>query len=265
MSLFDDLLTKVQSPSSSSGSTGSSGSSSWTGWSGQQDPLVNTESIIISAPTPIETSRDIIEPPPPPPPPVQSPMSVPVVEVTDSSLILSSVWSEEVTLNKKNDLLFAEETFKQNESLNINPEINTTWLFFDKINDSTDIEVPTVTESVFNTEVPTVTESVSPEKENNKIELQVEFRDTAEYISHAILEVSKLISTLDLTNDAKLAEKDQYKEQKKHFAELEKEAEAEHKKMVEERKHAENMKTYLENELIKTKTPANDETFAIAV
>lgn len=77
---------------------------------------------------------------------------------------------------------------------------------------------------------------------------ETSFRDTNEYIEHAIDEVSELISSLDAADQAKLAEESEYEHQKEHFAELEVQAETEHQKILAEKAHAEEMKKYLESE-----------------
>ncbi len=104
--------------------------------------------------------------------------------------------------------------------------------------------------------------------------VEMEFNDTEEYITHAIGEVETLMKNIETANTTKIEERDEYKKRKEEFAELEKNAEKEHQKMLEEMAHAEKMKTYLENEKsnktpkherVKSKTVAgNDDTFTLA-
>lgn len=88
----------------------------------------------------------------------------------------------------------------------------------------------------------TISEEVVGETESKT------FTNTSEFIEYAIEGVDTLIADLDAANESKLAEEKKYREQKEHYAELELQAETEHKKMLEERAHAEAMKTYLEQE-----------------
>ncbi len=105
--------------------------------------------------------------------------------------------------------------------------------------------------------------------------IEIKFNDTAEYIDHAILEVETLMQNLEITNIAKIEERDSYKKQKEEFAELEKNAEKEHQNMLKEKSHALEVKNYLENEKTgkmntkheKTKnktSAANEDTFELA-
>lgn len=74
------------------------------------------------------------------------------------------------------------------------------------------------------------------------------FHNTDELLQHEIQEIDIFIGNLDLADASKLAEEEEYRNQKEHFAELELQAETEHKKMLEERSHAEKLKAYLEHE-----------------
>ncbi len=72
-----------------------------------------------------------------------------------------------------------------------------------------------------------------------------------------------LIASIDSTIDRKVAERDEYKNQKEHYTELELKAEEEHQRMLVEKSHAKKMKTYLEHEKAKTNA-GNDDTLKLA-
>lgn len=121
---------------------------------------------------------------------------------------------------------------------------------------------------------PTVAPSIStrdntPESENvinmNSFTTEATFRNTAEFIGYTLEGAEILRTSLKAANDAKIEERDEYKNQEKHFAELKKNADNEHKIMLIEMKHADDMYNYLKEELAKTEAPAaNDEEFTIA-
>ena len=69
-----------------------------------------------------------------------------------------------------------------------------------------------------------------------------------EYIHNAILSATTLLKNLSKQDAEKLAKEHEYEEQQIHFAELAKQAEEEHKKILAEKEQAEKMIAYLEKE-----------------
>jgi hypothetical protein len=290
MSLFDDLLNKAkpvdQNVVTPTPLTNTSTSAELII---QQDPLAsNTNPIVVSNATPIITNTDIHEAAVNTPEPI--PVAPPVVEATSSLFITSEEPTNETIINpgitenpptieNSNAITFLEETTPE-PTLNMETPLQESQIaspLFDTANETSILAESAAIESISFDE--TTPEEIAAESTTNKIvepetmfaELsvsqpvkEVSFRDTAEYIGHALEEVGVLITRLEAANDAKMIERDGYKDQKKHFAELEKIADNEHKVMLVEMEHAEKMHTYLETELKKSSTAANDETFALA-
>jgi hypothetical protein len=291
MSLFDDLLNKAkpvdQNVVTPTPLTNTSTSAELII---QQDPLAsNTNPIVVSNATPIITNTDIHEAAANTPGPM--PIAPPVVEATSSLFITSEEPTNETviinpgitenppSIENSNAITFLEETTPE-PTLNMETPPQESQIaspLFDTANETSILAESAAIESISLNE--TTPEEITPESTTNKIvepetmfaELsvsqpvkEVSFRDTAEYIGHALEEVGVLITRLEAANDAKMRERDGYKDQKKHFAELEKIADNEHKVMLVEMEHAEKMHTYLETELKKSSTAANDETFALA-
>jgi hypothetical protein len=291
MSLFDELLNKAKPVDQNMvASTPLTNTSTSTELIIQQDPLANNANpIIVSNATPIITNTDVHEAPVNIPGPM--PVTPPVVEVTNSLFITSEESPTESiaitpestenfpNIENNNTITFLGETAPEPISNETNPiqESQIASPLFDTSNETSILLEPTTIESInFGEATP---EEIAPESTTNEIvepetmfaELSVNqpakeasFRDTAEYIGHALEEVGVLMTRLEAANDAKMIERDGYKDQKKHFAELEKIADNEHKVMLVEMEHAEKMHTYLETELKKSSTATNDETFALA-
>jgi hypothetical protein len=291
MSLFDDLLTKVQS-SSSSDSTGSSGSGSSTGWSGQQDPLGKTNGqITISQSTPIITNQEIRMTPVEPPVIVSAPVEAPVITITEAPMIgTDPIQEESLVVNtpsiqiesipEDSSSLFEMTTSPTEESKN--EDSNNFMLTWEETNafmqdwfSKNEVSENLLGEDTLSSSSPlfdmsddsSTSNMISSEwelpKEDTKTEDNVyrisssetSYRNTKEYLKHAFEEVEVLIATIDLENENKIKERESYRVQKEHFAELELQAEWEHQKMLEERAHAKRMKTYLEHEQAKSELP----------
>ena len=177
----------------------------------QQDPLSGS-SIVINESAPISTTvMDGVVMVPIESPVVISPEPIKKIPVSDDALIISND-TEPTTSDIPESPIEPKEPVQATNSL------------FGMMNSSQD-------------------EVVSSKKTP-----ETSFRDTNEYIEHAIDEVSELISSLDAADQSKLAEESEYEHQKEHFAELEVQAEAEHQKILAEKAHAEEMKKYLESE-----------------
>ncbi len=257
--MFDNLLTRVQPPPVVSSPVSSTAAVGGTGYVPQQDPLMSTDydnSITMSSSTPIITSRDIVESPVPIQTEAQiwAPTPVPKIVITDSSSLAPIEMANEVVITSIDTLPLIPEVTPTDTISNdiVASESDISFPLFDMIAD------PTPAAIVMN-EI-TINEPKSiPENTHWPI-----FRDTAEYIDHAIIEVGRLMVALDAANDAKLVERDEYKTQKEQFAELEQSAESEHQKMLIERAHAKKMETYLKHEREKTTWAENDDRFAIA-
>ena len=76
----------------------------------------------------------------------------------------------------------------------------------------------------------------------------VVFTSTEELLAKEIADIDAFLAGLATADAAKLDQEAEYKSQKEHFAELEAAADADHKKILEEKAHAEKMKSYLEHE-----------------
>lgn len=191
-----------------------SDSSNSSGWTGQQQDPLSGSSIVINETTPISTTvMDGVVMVPIESPVVVSPEPIKKVPVDNDALIISDD-TESVASDVSEKPIESKEPLQAANSL------------FSMIDSSRD-------------------EVVSSKKTQ-----ETSFRDTNEYIEHAIDEVSELISSLDAADQAKLAEESEYEHQKEHFAELEVQAEAEHQKILAEKAHAEEMKKYLESERV---------------
>ena len=283
MSLFDDLLTKVQSPSSAVSNS--------TGWSGQQDPVVKINGpITISESTPIVTNQEIRTAPVEPPVIIAAPVEPPVITITEAPMIGMTPIQEESEVvnitpiqeessvqdsfplfdmtvplmdnvedeNPNNFMItredtspFMEEWFAKNET----PEII---LGDDTMSSSPlfDISSDSISPSTVLSEWDSLVEDKKVEDTSYKTtSSETTYRNTKEYLKHAFEEVEVLIATIDRENDNKIKEREGYKQQKEHFAKLELQADWEHQKMLEERAHAKRMKTYLEHEQAKSELP----------
>ena len=233
MSLFDDLLPTKP------GQTGSGKSS------GQQDdPLATATPIIISVSTPlVSTTPEIVAP-------VEMPLEAPEAapqSIWDNSSIL-------ISTDPTPDMI-ATPVAEGVATIEIEPIPETPVVTPSPLFDMSEpiapeatpiavepVSIDTSMSSLFDG-APTAPAVPAPQKETETL-----FHDTNEYIDHAIDEVSSLITSIDAADSIKLAEEAEYRKQKEHYAELELQAETEHKKILEERSHAEKMKKYLEKE-----------------
>ena len=235
MSLFDDLLNKnppASNPTDSSWpSTGwSAQQGGWTPIWGQQDPTTtNPSGIIISESSPIVTMNNIVEP---------APVESHTQEDASSILIPTEVESNSIIIDSS-PVSFLEESpteIKETEA----PETT----IVNEVAETPDaslFEIIDTTPSIIEIE-----ENSSSMSDNKSSETS--FSNTSSYISHAIEEVSTLIETLRKSGQAKLDEKEEYRKQKEKYEKLEQETEEAYQQMLIEQGHAEDMKSYLENE-----------------
>ncbi|NRH21138.1 hypothetical protein HOO68_03775 [Candidatus Gracilibacteria bacterium] len=194
------------------------------GGSGSQDPL-SGPSIVINETTPVATVMDGVVMVPIEPPVTMSPDPIKKIPTSNDALIIT---------NEEND---ASISIEKEEVVSDSVQNNSLFSMMDMPSSSVSIQ-----------------EEVVAPKNNT----EASFRDTNEYIEHAIEEVSELILSLDAADKAKLAEESQYEEQKEHFAELEIQAESEHQKILSERAHAEEMRVYLKKERVIKDEISND-------
>jgi hypothetical protein len=277
MSLFDDLLNKVQPiepkvidtlvlPTSSASAE----------LIIQQDPLGvnnanNSPIISISDSTPIITNIDILEAPVALP--VALPVAPPVIEATDSVFMIPVDTPTEMIPNNSNTIAFLEE-WTPITPVSMEESVTIPSPFFDMSSEVAGVNESIPTESLNREDVipeDTLTESLFAETTvdtetmaDEVTKKEISFKNTAEYLIHAAEEMDVLETILVSANEAKITERDGYKEQKKHYAELEKTAEGEHKKMIEELAHVADMQEYFQKELIKDSKAANDSTFELA-
>ena len=232
MSLFDDLLTKVQSPSSAVSNS--------TGWSGQQDPVVKINGpITISESTPIVTNQEIRTAPVEPPVIIAAPVEPPVITITEAPMIGMTPIQEESEVvnitpiqeessvqdssplfdmtvplmdnvedeNPNNFMItredtspFMEEWFAKNET----PEII---LGDDTMSSSPlfDISSDSISPSTVLSEWDSLVEDKKVEDTSYKTtSSETTYRNTKEYLKHAFEEVEVLIATIDRENDNKI-------------------------------------------------------------
>ena len=234
MSLFDDLLIRAKPTNPSVViPTALPNTSTSTELIIQQDPLAtNTNPIIVSNATPIITNTDIHEAPINIPGPI--PVTPPVVEITNSLFITSEESStESITITpeaignsssiENTNVTFLGETTPEPTLDVANPaqESQIASPLFVTLNETSILPEPTAIDSInFGEAIP---EEIAPESTTNEIAepetmfaglsvsqpvKEAPFRDTAEYIGHALEEVGVLITRLEAANDAKIAERD---------------------------------------------------------
>lgn len=255
MSLFDDLLTKVQPSSMASNSSGSYGST------GQQDPIAKTNGpITISASTPIATNQEV-HMTPIVPTVITVPEEPPVIAITEAPMIgispiqpevpvanISPIEEEkpmqntsplfemtESPIQNQDDLMptnnttsFIEDNYTENtisDEVILSDDLITSSPLFDMSNDSVPsndsiIPADTFSEVESPKELPII--EASAYRTSNS---DASFRNTKEYLKHAFEEVEVLIATIDQENENKIKERESYRAQKEHFAELELQAE----------------------------------------
>ena len=257
MSLFDDLL-KQSAPAPAGQSSGQSGGNPPT-----VDPLASTTNpIIISESTPMVSVLDIVQPQ------IDVPAGTPMhITQSDNSIIIDEsipempiVVSAAPIANNTPEPIVIEST----PEVSIDDDIS---LLFGMTETPVVMDIASTPSSAApESDVSELFETmtVSPVSPVVLKETETVFRDTNEYIDHAIDEVSDLIAGIDLQDAMVLTAEDEHRKQKEYFAGLEIADEATHQKHLEERAHAEKMKKYLEKEQ-GAATQKNKEKEAVAV
>lgn len=203
--------------------------------------------------------------------PVPAPIAAPMIDISEvQDIITEEVSTPTIPVADTTSFIEVQEEVPQQVDtlgLNFTTENTTTSPLFGMISEAT-------TSSNEATIEPSIDEFMSESTETNtaltedfvteNTKKEIAFRNTAEYLMHAAEEMKVLETILVNANKEKIEERDDYRDKKKHFAELEKTAEGEHKKMIEELEHVADMQEYFKKELIKDTTAANDATYKIA-
>ena len=237
MSLFDDLLkqtTPTPPPGSQSG-----------GNPPQDDPLGTMSPIVISESTPMVSVREITQPQ------IEVPAGTPMnITQSDHSIIIDESAPELAAMAAP--IQIQEDitpVVTATSDAMVGDGVSPLFAMTETVVTPAPVEMMTAEtpeddiSALFEAPVVTVVPLIPEEKET-----EITFHDTNEYIEHAIDEVSDLIDGIDAEDATTLAEEEEHRKQKEHFAELEIADEATHQKHLEERAHAEKMRKYLEKE-----------------